>query len=131
MSQEKVDVEDHPDQDIGTLPAGSDSGTGGGRRRLWLNWGLALLTAVAAGLTMAVALGAVMSTAACSDKACPNLGPRGISFDTLYYGAPAVAVATIVVSIFTARRRWGFVVPVMALALLIADMATLAVTVAQ
>jgi hypothetical protein len=73
----------------------------------------------------------VMSTAACSDKACPNLGPRGISFDVLYYGAPAVAVLTIVLSIFTAKRRWGFVIPVTALALLIADIAMLAVTVAQ
>ena len=72
-----------------------------------------------------------MSTAACSDKACPNLGPHGISFDTLYYGAPAVAIVTVVLSFFTARRRWGFVVPVVALALLIADMAILAITVAQ
>jgi hypothetical protein len=131
MSQENVDVKGRPDQDRGTLPAGSDANTGGHRRRLWLNWGLALLTAVGAGVTMAVALGAVMSTAACSDKACPNLGPRGISFDTLYYGAPVVAVVTIVLSIFTARRRWGFVIPVTALALLIADIAILAVTVAQ
>lgn len=131
MSQENVDVKGRPDQDRGPLPAGSDANNSGHRRRLWLNWGLALLTAVVAGITMAVALGAVMSTAACSDKACPNLGPRGISFDTLYYGAPAVAVVTIVLSIFTARRRWGFVIPVTALALLIADIAILAVTVAQ
>jgi hypothetical protein len=131
MSQENVDVKGPPDQDRGTLPTGSDANTSGHRRRLWLNWGLALLTAVGAGITMAVALGAVMSTAACSDKACPNLGPRGISFDTLYYGAPAVAVVTIVLSIFTARRRWGFVIPVTALALLIADIAIIAVTVAQ
>jgi hypothetical protein len=131
MSQEKVDVKGRPDQGRGALPAESDANHSGHRRRLWLNWGLALLTAVGAGVTMAVALGAVMSTAACSDKACPNLGPRGISFDTLYYGAPAVAVVTIILSIFTARRRWGFVIPVTALALLIADIAILAVTVAQ
>jgi hypothetical protein len=131
MSQENVDVKDHSDQDRGTLPAESEVNKRGHRRRLWLNWGLALLTAVGAGITMAVALGAVMSTAACSDKACPNLGPRGISFDALYYGAPAVAVVTIVLSIFTAGRRWGFVIPVTALALLIADIAILAVTVAQ
>jgi hypothetical protein len=31
----------------------------------------------------------------------------------------------------TAKRRWGFVIPVSALALLIADIAMLAVTVAQ
>jgi hypothetical protein len=131
MSQENVDVKGRPDQGRGALPAESDANHRGHRRRLWLNWGLALLTAVGAGVTMAVALGAVMSTAACSDKACPNLGPRGISFDTLYYGAPAVAVLTIILSIFTARRRWGFVIPVTALALLIADIAILAVTVAQ
>jgi hypothetical protein len=131
MSQENVEVKGRPEQGRGTLPAESDPNNSGHRRRLWLNWGLALLTAVGAGITMAVALGAVMSTAACSDKACPNLGPRGISFDTLYYGAPAVAVVTIVLSIFTARRRWGFVIPVTALALLIADIAILAVTVAQ
>ena len=131
MSQEKVDVKDHSDQDRGTLSAESGEHKSGHRGRLWLNWGLALLTAVGAGVTMAVALGAVMSTAACSDKACPNLGPRGISFDVLYYGAPAVAVLTIVLSIFTAKRRWGFVIPVTALALLIADIAILAVTVAQ
>ena len=130
MSQENLDVKD-ADQDRGTLPAETVANDSGHRRRLWLNWGLALLTAVGAGITMAVALGAVMSTAACSDKACPNLGPRGISFDTLYYGAPAIAVVTIVLSIFTARRRWGFVIPVTALALLIADIAILAVTVAQ
>ncbi len=127
MTQENADVKDHPDLDPGRPPAA-------GRRdrlRLWVNWALALLTAVGAGLAMAVALGAVMSTAACADKACPNLGPRGISFDTLFYGAPAVAAVTILLSFFTARRRWGFVVPVVALALLIADVAILAITVAQ
>jgi hypothetical protein len=101
------------------------------RLRLWMNWALALLTVLGAGVVMAVAMGAVMSTAACSDKACPNLGPDGISFNTLFYGAPVLAVLTIVVSFFTARRRWGFVVPVSALALMIADITILAVTVAQ
>ena len=61
------------------------------RVRLWVNWGLALLAVVGAGVVMVFALGAVMSTAACSDKACPNLGPNGISFDMLFYGAPVVA----------------------------------------
>lgn len=127
MSQ-KVDVNDHPGLDGEMQPAKPASKT---RLRLWLNWALAVLTVIGAGAAMAVALGAVMSTAACSDKACPNLGPHGISFDALYYGAPAVAVITVVLSFFTARRRWGFVVPVVALALLIADMAIVTITVAQ
>ena len=123
-----IDVEQHRDldrADRSARPHRSD------RARLWLNWALAILTVIAAGVAMAVALGAVMSTAACSDKACPNLGPRGISFDVLYYGAPAVAIVTVVLSFFTARHRRGFIVPVVALALLIADVAILAITVAQ
>jgi hypothetical protein len=123
-----VDVEDHPDLDPATPAAESARTT---RVRVWLNWALAVLTVIGAGVAMAVALGAVMSTAACSDKACPNLGPRGISFDQLYYGAPAVAVVTVVLSFFTARKRWGFIVPVVAMALLAADVAILAITVAQ
>ena len=58
-------------------------------------------------------------------------GRSGISFDALFYGAPVVAAVAILVSFFTARRRWGFVVPVSAIAALIADAATIAVTVAQ
>jgi hypothetical protein len=101
------------------------------RVRLWVNWALALLTVIGAAVVMAVALGAVLSTAACSDKACPNLGPNGISFDALFYGAPVVAALAVVASFFTARRRWGFVIPVVAIALLIADVAIIATTVAQ
>jgi hypothetical protein len=101
------------------------------RARLWLNWALALLTVVGAGVVMVYCLGAVMSTAACSDKQCPNLGPNGISFDVLFYGAPVVAAATIVISFFTAQRRWGILVPLVAIALLIADIAILAATVAK
>ena len=99
--------------------------------RLWVNWVLALLTVVAAAIVMVFALGAVMSTAACSDQQCPNLGPSGISFDVLFYGAPIVAGLAIVISFFTARRRWGIVVPVCAFALLVADITILAVTVAR
>ena len=101
------------------------------KRRTRLNWVLALLTVVGAAVVMAVALGSVMSTAACSDKQCPNLGPAGISFNVLFYGAAVVAAVTLVMSFFTARRRWGHVIPVAALALLVADVAVLVVTVAQ
>jgi Na+(H+)/acetate symporter ActP len=101
------------------------------KRRTRLNWVLALLTVVGAAVVMAVALGSVMSTAACSDKQCPTLGPAGISFNVLFYGAPVVAATTLVVSFLTARRRWGFVIPLSALALLVAEVAVLVVTVAQ
>ncbi|EUA24852.1 hypothetical protein PFJ02_12085 [Mycobacterium xenopi] len=99
-----------------------------GRVRLWVNWVLALLTVPAAVVVLIFALGAVMSTAACSDEQCPTLGPGGIGFGVLFYGAPVVALVAIVVSFVTARRRWGIVVPVSALALLAADVVVLAVT---
>src|ERR1700684_4553708 len=118
-----VKIDTGPDRDS------QSAAPGGSRGRLWLNWGLALLTLVGATVVMAVALGSVMSTAACSDKQCPNLGPDGGRFNVLFYGAPVVAALTIVVSFFTARRRWGFVVPVSALALLIADVVVLVGTV--
>src|SRR5436309_11032494 len=129
MSQNNVNVKNDPALASDSPPVEQD-GRRTPRARLWVNWGLALLTAVIAGVVMAVALGAVMSTAACSDKACPNLG-GGISFNVLYYGAPALAVATILLSVFTARRRWGFAVPATALALQIADIAVIVTTVAQ
>jgi hypothetical protein len=49
----------------------------------------------------------------------------------LFYGAPIVALVAIVASIFTAKRRWGIVVPLCALALLIADVVVLAITFRQ
>jgi hypothetical protein len=109
-------------------PGDTDRNT---RLRFWVNWALALLTVLGAAAVMLFALGSVMSTAACSDKQCPNLGPNGISFDLLFYGPPVVAALTVIVSFFTARRRRGIVVPVVALALLAADIGILATTVAQ
>ena len=130
MSQENVHVKTDAggDRDALAEPGGTDRDK---RVRLWVNWALALLAVVSAGVVMVFALGAVMSTAACSDKACPNLGPNGISFDTLFYGAPVVAAVAVVASFFTARHRWGFVVPLIAMALLIGDVAILATSVAQ
>jgi hypothetical protein len=130
MSQEKVHVKADPGGGRDALVETGD--TDHDRRvRMWVNWALALLAVVGAGIVMVVALGAVMSTAACGDKACPNLGPDGISFDTLFYGAPVVAAVAVVASFFTARRRWGFVIPAVAIALLIGGVAILASTVAQ
>jgi hypothetical protein len=130
MSQENMPLK--VDRGLDREPLAEPGATDHDKRvRLWVNWGLALLTVVGAGIVMVVALASVMSTAACNDKACPNLGPNGISFDTLFYGAPVVAAVAVVASFFTARRRWGFVIPVVAIALLIADVAILATTVTQ
>lgn len=130
MSEHR-DVKVDADPGAGATATATGGVDRGSRVRFWVNWALALLTVVGAGVVMVYCLGAVMSTAACSDKQCPNLGPNGISFDVLFYGAPVVAAATIVISFFTAQRRWGIVVPLIASALLIADIITLAVTVAK
>ncbi|SOJ55653.1 hypothetical protein MSIMFB_03135 [Mycobacterium simulans] len=99
-------------------PRSSDYGR---RRRGLVNWALALLTVPAALLVMMFAVGAAMSIAACSGAQCPHLGPSGIVYGVLLYGAPVVAALTIVVSCFTAFRRLGFLVPVSGFALLLAD----------
>lgn len=113
-----------------TQPRPGEDGPGA-TNRSWVNWVLALLTVPAAAVVLLFGLGAVMSTAGCSDKQCPNLGPGGIGFGVLFYGAPIVALVAIVASIFTAKRRWGIVVPLCALALLIADVVVLAITFRQ
>jgi hypothetical protein len=101
------------------------------RLRVWANWALALLTVLGAGAVMVYFFAAVMSTAACGQKQCPHVGPNWISPDVLLYGPPVVAALTVIASFFTAQRRWGIVVPVVALALLGADIGILAATVAQ
>jgi hypothetical protein len=99
-------------------PESSEHGRG---RRVVMNWALALLTVPAAVLIMIFAVGGAMSIAACSAAQCPTLGPSGLVYGVLFYGAPVVAGLTIVVSFFTAFRRRGFVVPLGGLALLLAD----------
>jgi hypothetical protein len=112
-------------------PAAAVGSDRGGRLRVWVNWILTLLTVPAAAVVLIFTLGAVMSTAACSDRQCPSLGPKGIGFGVLFYSAPVVAALAIIISLFTARRRWGIAVPLCALALLGADILIVATTVAQ
>jgi hypothetical protein len=97
----------------------------------WVNWGLALTTVPAAAIVMLFALGAVMNTDACVDNGCSGLGRGGIDFGVAFYGAPAVALVVIFVSFFTAKRKGGVVVPMCGWALLVADVAIMAATVAQ
>lgn len=107
----------------GRSPQDEDSGR---TRRAIVNWVLALLTVPAAILVVVFAIGAAMSMAGCSAPACPGMGPSGLVYGVLLYGAPVISVVTLVISIFTAFRRYGFIVPVIALALLLADFATIA-----
>ncbi|HTQ21113.1 hypothetical protein [Mycobacterium sp.] len=94
------------------------------RPRVWVNWVLAWQTVPAAVLVMIFGIGAAMSVAACSEAQCPKLGPSGLFYGVLLYGAPLVAALTIAASFLTAaRRRWGFIVPAFGLALLLADVA--------
>ena len=111
-----------------TQPARDDGGPG---RNVWpwVNWGLALATVPAAALVMLFALGAVMGTAGCGDRSCPNLGRGGIDFGVAFYGAPVVAFVVLIVSFFAAKRRGGIAVPLCGWALLVADVALMAVSV--
>ncbi|OBH24717.1 hypothetical protein A5692_03635 [Mycobacterium sp. E342] len=116
----------------GTCAATNPAQFGGGRERdvwPWVNWGLALATVPAAAIVMLFALGAVMSTDGCADRSCPDLGHGGINFGVAFYGAPAVAVVVIVISLVTAKRRGGIAVPLLGWALLIADVALMAASV--
>ncbi|QUR69996.1 hypothetical protein [Mycobacterium spongiae] len=109
-------------------PFGRVSGRKGRSR---VNWVLALSTVPGAAIVMLFALGALMSTEACSGRQCSNLGVGGIDFGVLFYGAPAVALVVMLVSVFSAKRRGGIAVPLFGWALLVADVALLAVTVAR
>jgi hypothetical protein len=82
---------------------------------------LAWLTVPAAALVMIFDVGAAVSTAACSGAQCPALGPHGLVYGVLLYGAPVIAVLTIVGSFFTATHRRGFLLPLWGLVLLLCD----------
>lgn len=128
-----MDADNNVKVDSGRSGAAPPGYAGGGPRRSarpWVNWGLALALVPAAAIVMLFALGAVMGTAGCSDGSCPNLGHGGIDFGVAFYGAPAVAVIVIVISFVTAKRRGGIAVPLFGWALLVADVALMAVSVA-
>ena len=115
--------------DPGSQPISDDRGLR--RRRVWVNWAFALLTVPAAALVMIFDVGAAVSTAACTGAQCPGLGPHGLAYGVLLYGAPAIAAMTIVVSLFTATRRRGFLVPVLGLVLLLCDVAVTSMLVSK
>ena len=98
-----------------TTDAGQVSRTG----RI-VNWVLALATLPGAVVVVVFLYMQIMGTAGCNNQPCPRQGPGELGFTLIQYGAPAVAVATVVLSFFTARRRGGILVPLVAWLLLIA-----------
>lgn len=106
----------------------SDTPARADRKRTVVNWLFALSTVIGAVVVEGYALLQVMGTAGCSDRICPNQGPGEFLYGLITYGAPVVAVVTIVLAFVTARRPRGWVVPAIAWALLIIAFIVLAVT---
>jgi hypothetical protein len=113
--------------DIDTQQAPSEAPTSHGKRTA-VNWILAILTAPAALAVVIYAYLQVLGTAGCSSGTCGGVGPSETVFGLVEYGAPVIAVAAVLLSFVTARRRWGIVVPVIALAAIIAAAAVLFTT---
>ena len=93
-----------------------------------INWVLALATLAGAAAVVLFAYVKVLGTAACSDQTCPRLGPGEFGFTVITYGAPVLAVLTVVLSFFTARRARGVVLPLITWLLLLIAAAALVVT---
>ncbi len=111
--------------ELARSPIGNDVGNA---RSSGLNWALALLTIPGAALVMLFAVGQVMGTTGCTDELCRHTGPGEFWFGVLSYGAPVVALVTIGLSFFTAKKRFGLAVPLIGLALLGAEIAVLSMT---
>jgi hypothetical protein len=93
------------------------------RSRVVLNWALAWGTVIGAAALVILAYGKVMGTAACTVGTC-EVPSEGL-FTVLLYGPPVVAVAAVLLSFFTAKRRRGYLVPLVAWILLVVDLALL------
>jgi hypothetical protein len=91
----------------------------GGAGRI-VNWVLALATLPGAAAAVVFLYMQILGSAGCSDQTCPRQGPNELGFTLIQYGVPAVAVAAVVLSFFTARRRGGILVPVFAWLVIIA-----------
>ncbi|MEB3033218.1 hypothetical protein [[Mycobacterium] nativiensis] len=96
------------------------------REWTWLNWGLSLLVAPAAALTMAFALARAAGTALCATAGCPNPEMNGLVFGLLFYGPAAVAALTLILAFFFATYRAGIAVWAGGFAMVLADLAVLA-----
>jgi hypothetical protein len=86
---------------------------------------LAVLTVPAALLVMLVGFAAAMGTDRCAYEDCPRQGPPYLVMTLLFFGAPVISLLTIIVSVRTARRGWGFAIPLAAFALFSIDVVVL------
>jgi hypothetical protein len=93
-----------------------------------LNWILAFSTLLGAAAVVIYAYLQVLGSAGCSAQTCPRLGPGELGYTLIIYGAPTVAVLTILVSFFTARRAHGVLLPIAAWILLLVAAVVLSVT---
>ena len=90
------------------------------------NWLLAIATVPGAIAVVVFLYLQILGTAGCNHQPCPREGPGELGFTLIQYGAPVVAVVAVALSFFTARRRGGIIVPVVAWLLLIAAFVVLA-----
>lgn len=95
-----------------------------GRTQLWLTWLLTLLTVPVAAAVMLYAYGSVLGVAGCPSPGCAHPGP--LWFGILAYAPPLIVTATIVMVSLVGSRRHGIWIPVLALGVLLIDLASLA-----
>lgn len=93
-----------------------------------LNWTLTLATLLGTAAVLIFAYVQVLGSAGCSPPTCLHAGPGETGFSLIVRGAPVVSIVAIGLSFFTARRRFGFVVPLAAWVILAAFFVTLIVT---
>lgn len=91
--------------------------------RKTFNWVFAAATVPAAIAIVALTYVTIMGTAGCTTPDCPTLSET--TFTLLQFGVPIVAVLAVVASFFTARRRHGVWVPIIAWVLLVIAAAVL------
>jgi hypothetical protein len=86
---------------------------------------LAVLTVPGALFVLLFGFVAAMGTDRCAYEDCPRMGPPVPVLTLLVFGAPLLSLGTIIASIRTARRGWGFAIPLAALALFSIDVVVL------
>jgi hypothetical protein len=91
-----------------------------GRTGRIVNWVLALATLPGAVAAVVFLYMQILGSAGCSAQTCPRQGPGELGVTLIQYGVPIVAVAAVALSFFTARRRGGILVPVVAWLVIVA-----------